>query len=194
MFCSICADDGVVVVDDSFLRTNRAASRLTKQGASARDWACIDGRSGILAEFCRRSSDRFDSGQREFCHSGARIGATLLASFPGSQMNTLSRIFVSALSPFITLLVLTASSTASAQDARGTVMNESLQVYSEMSANSEGVATLAHGTVVRINLSVTNSEGSWCSVSSTDASAIATTCSVHFLGLNKEDTARHFPP
>jgi hypothetical protein len=40
-----------------------------------------------------------------------------------------------------------------------------------MSANSEGVVTLAHGTVVRINLSVTNGEGSWCSVSSTDASA-----------------------
>src|SRR5260370_12158041 len=148
MFCSICADDGVVVVDDSFLRTNRAASRLTKQGASARDWACIDVRSGILAEFCRRSSDRFDSSQREFCHSGARIGATLLASFPGSQMNTSSRIFVSALSPFITLLVLTASSTASAQDARGTVMNESLHVYSDLSPNTNSVPPLPPATVI----------------------------------------------
>jgi hypothetical protein len=86
-------------------------------------------------------------------------------------MNTSSRIFMSALSPFITLLVLTASSPGSAQDARGTVKNDSLQVYSEMSTDSEGVATLAHGTAVHVNLSVTNGEGSWCSVSGIDASA-----------------------
>jgi Protein of unknown function (DUF1266) len=86
-------------------------------------------------------------------------------------MNTSSRIFVSALSPLILLLTLNASSTVCAQDVRGTVKSDSLQVYSEMSADSESVTTLTHGTVVRINISVTNGEGSWCAVSSIDAPA-----------------------
>jgi hypothetical protein len=86
-------------------------------------------------------------------------------------MNTSLRILVPASSAFIALLVLTASSSAAAQDERGTVKNDSLQVYAEMSAESESVATLAHGSVVRIGLSVTNADGRWCSVSSIDTSA-----------------------
>lgn len=55
-----------------------------------------------------------------------------------------------------------------AQDERGTVKADSLQVYSKMTADSDVVATLTQGTSVRITLSVTNGEGSWCSISKVD--------------------------
>jgi hypothetical protein len=64
-----------------------------------------------------------------------------------------------------------AANTAPEQDDRGTVKTDSLPVYSEMSTESDVVLTLAHGTVVRVGLSVTTDQGRWCSVSSADTAA-----------------------
>ena len=64
-----------------------------------------------------------------------------------------------------------AANTAPEQDDRGTVKTDSLPVYSEMSTESDVVLTLAHGTIVRVGLSVTTDQGRWCSVSSADAAA-----------------------
>jgi hypothetical protein len=57
-----------------------------------------------------------------------------------------------------------------AQDEHGTVKAETLSVYSEMSTDSDIVATLARGKSVRITLSVTNGNGTWCSISNIDTS------------------------
>jgi hypothetical protein len=86
------------------------------------------------------------------------------------SMKTRFRTALSAHSPLIALLVLMAliPGWVSAQDARGTVNTDSLQVYREMSTQSEEVSALTRGAVVRVNWSVTNAEGSWCSVSSVD--------------------------
>jgi hypothetical protein len=89
------------------------------------------------------------------------------------DMKALFRTIVSAHSPVITLLLLMllAPRCVSAQDARGTVNTDSLQVYREMSIQSEVVSVLTRGAVVGVNLSITNAEGSWCSVSSVDPPA-----------------------
>ncbi len=63
------------------------------------------------------------------------------------------------------------ANTAPERDDRSTVKTDSLPVYSEMSTESDVVLTLAHGTVVRVGLSVTTDQGRWCSVSSVDTSA-----------------------
>lgn len=57
------------------------------------------------------------------------------------------------------------------QDERSTVKAETLSVYAEMSTDSEVVSTLARGKSVRITLSVTNGDGTWCSISDIDSSA-----------------------
>ena len=62
------------------------------------------------------------------------------------------------------LLFLLALSPGLAQEKHGTVNVDSLAVYSEMSTDSDQVKTLARGAVVRILLSVTSSDGTWCSV------------------------------
>ena len=53
-----------------------------------------------------------------------------------------------------------------AQEQRATVKAAPLTVYAEMSADSDAVTTLAPGTSVQITFSVTNSDGTWCKVSS----------------------------
>lgn len=67
------------------------------------------------------------------------------------------------------ILLITAPGQMSAQQ-RGVVKDDSLRVYSQMSANGDVVTTLVHGTVVRITLSVSSEEGSWCSISKADTS------------------------
>ena len=108
-------------------------------------------------------------------------------------MTTLFRTVVSALSPLITLLVLMAPSPVcvSAQDVRGTVKGDSVQVYRKMSIQSEAVRALARGTIVRINWSVANAQGSWCSVSSIDPSA--NLGFVHCDGLERQTTGGSAP-
>jgi len=68
-------------------------------------------------------------------------------------------------------LLLLASSLAFPQNKQGTVMADSLTVYSKMSTESDVVKTLAQGTVVRILISVTGDEGDWCNVASQDGSS-----------------------
>ena len=72
--------------------------------------------------------------------------------------------------PVIACLPFQTCVSAAAQEQRGIVKSDSLQVYSQMSRDSEQVTTLARGTSVRIALSITNGEGSWCSVSNVDTS------------------------
>ena len=57
------------------------------------------------------------------------------------------------------------------QQERGTVKVDSLPVSAEMSADSDVVATLARGKAVLITLTVTNGDGTWCSISEIDSSA-----------------------
>lgn len=68
-------------------------------------------------------------------------------------------------------LFLLAPSPAFPQDKHGTVKVDSLAVYSKMSTDSDVVKTFAHGTVVRILLTVTGDEGTWCSIASQDSSS-----------------------
>jgi hypothetical protein len=109
-------------------------------------------------------------------------------------MKTLFRTAVPALSPLITFLVLMVLSpmSISAQDVHGIVKGDSLQVYREMSTQNEGVGTLTRGTIVRIDWSVTNAQGSWCSVSSIDPSAKLGF--VHCDGLERQTTGGTAPP
>jgi hypothetical protein len=74
------------------------------------------------------------------------------------------------LTSLVASLTFAMSLSLSAQEQRGTVKADSLQVYSEMSTQSDAVSTLPHGASVRIAMSVTNDEGSWCSVSKLDTS------------------------
>ena len=69
------------------------------------------------------------------------------------------------------LLVPGFSDAVQGQEERGTVKVDSLAVYAEMSADSDVVATLARGKQVRITLSITNGDGTWCSVSDIDSKA-----------------------
>jgi len=96
-------------------------------------------------------------------------------------MTTLSRTVVSTL--FLLSFVLSAR--ALAQEQRGTVKVYSLKVFSEMSADSDTSSTLTRGASVRITLSITNSEGSWCSVSKIDSSEKIGY--VHCDGLDREN-------
>jgi len=68
-------------------------------------------------------------------------------------------------------LFLLVPSPASPQDKKGTVKVESLAVYSKMSTESDVVRTLAQGTVVRILLTVTGDEGTWCGIANQDGSS-----------------------
>jgi hypothetical protein len=86
-------------------------------------------------------------------------------------MRNVLRVLLSAGSPFIAFLLLIASARTAAQDQRGAVKTDSLQVYSRMSADSDTVTTLARGTVVRIDLAVTTDDGAWCGISSIDTLA-----------------------
>jgi hypothetical protein len=61
-------------------------------------------------------------------------------------------------------LTLLAPSIAISQEKRGTVRVDSLDVYSRMSTDSDVVQSLSRGTVVRVLLSVTGSDGEWCGV------------------------------
>jgi hypothetical protein len=69
------------------------------------------------------------------------------------------------------LLVPGFSESMLGQEERGTVKADSLPVYAGMSTDSDVVATLARGKMLRIMLSVTNGDGMWCSVSDIDSSA-----------------------
>ena len=77
-------------------------------------------------------------------------------------MKTSSSTVWCALIPLLMLV----PSPASPQDKQGTVKVDSLAVYSRMSTESDVVKTLAKGTVVRILLTMTSEEGSWCSIAS----------------------------
>jgi hypothetical protein len=68
-------------------------------------------------------------------------------------------------------LFLLAPLAAFAQDKKGTVKVDSLAVYSNMSADSDVVKTLARGTVVRILIRVSGGDGDWCSIASEDESS-----------------------
>lgn len=67
-------------------------------------------------------------------------------------------------------LFLLAPSPAIAQDKHGTVKVGSLDVYLRMSTDSDVVTSLARGTIVRVLLTVTDSDGDWCSVASQGSS------------------------
>jgi hypothetical protein len=97
-------------------------------------------------------------------------------------MIALSRTGVFA---FACALLAFAASIA-AQEQRGTVKVDSLDVYSQMSSDSDAISTLARGTSVRITLSITNGEGSWCSISKIDTSEKLGF--VHCDGLDRENT------
>lgn len=98
-------------------------------------------------------------------------------------MITLSRTVVSILASVLFILLFAAS--ASSQEERGTVKVDSLNVYSEMSADNDAVTTLTRGTVVRITISITNGEGSWCGVSKIGSSEKLGF--VHCDGLDREN-------
>ncbi|SRR6266568_383442 len=83
-------------------------------------------------------------------------------------MKDFSRTRGSVALSFVSLLFLAMCIPGAAQEERGTVKTDSLPVYSEMSRDSEVVSTLAAGTVVRISLSITNGDGSWCSIAAID--------------------------
>ncbi len=68
-------------------------------------------------------------------------------------------------------LFLLAPSQAHSQDKKGTVNVDSLEVYSEMSRESDVVTMLAKGTVVRVLLTVIGDGGVWCSITSQGASS-----------------------
>ncbi len=68
-------------------------------------------------------------------------------------------------------LVLLVPSPALPQGKQGTVQRDSLDVYSEMSTQSDVVKTLTHGVAVRILLTVTGEEGDWCSIASQNGSS-----------------------
>jgi len=78
---------------------------------------------------------------------------------------------MSVLLLFSALLVPGLSDSTLGPQERGTVKVDSLPVYAEMSTDSDIVATLVRGKLVRITLSITNGDGSWCSVSNIDSSA-----------------------
>lgn len=68
------------------------------------------------------------------------------------------------------LLLAAAPGLMPAQNARGTVKANPLTVYADMSAASDVIATLTPGQAVQITFSVTNGEGTWCSISDVDTS------------------------
>ncbi len=68
-------------------------------------------------------------------------------------------------------LLMLVPSPAYPQDKQGTVKVDALAVYSRMSTESDVVKTLAQGTVVRILLTMTSEEGSWCSIASQNGSS-----------------------
>lgn len=72
---------------------------------------------------------------------------------------------------FLSILQVVAPNFARAQDVRGTVRADSVPVYAAMSPDSDVVSTLARGRVVRITISVTGGDGSWCGISDVDSSA-----------------------
>ena len=82
-------------------------------------------------------------------------------------MKTSSSTVWCALIPLLMLV----PSPASPQNKQGTVKVDSLAVYSRMSTESDVVKTLAKGTVVRILLTMTSEEGSWCSIASQNDSS-----------------------
>lgn len=63
------------------------------------------------------------------------------------------------------------SDTASTENVMGTVKDDSLPVYSEMTKESDVVLTLTHGAQVRVGLSVASDEGMFCSIFNADTSA-----------------------
>src|ERR1035441_5125100 len=91
------------------------------------------------------------------------IGTNMMTGFRTAVSAHLLRI---AFIAFIAIL----PGCVAAQDAQGKVKTDSLQVYSGMSSQSDEAGTLARGGIVRIYYSLTNDEGSWCSVSSIDPS------------------------
>jgi ankyrin repeat protein len=72
---------------------------------------------------------------------------------------------------FLSILQVLVSGLAQAQDVRGTVKSDSIPVYAAMSPDSDVVKTLARGSVVRITISVTSGDGSWCGISDIGSSA-----------------------
>ena len=86
-------------------------------------------------------------------------------------MTVSSRYRLSVLLLLSILLVPGFSVSVLAQEETGTVKVDSLPVYGEMSTDSNIVTTLARGKRVRVTLSATNGEGSWCSISDIDSSA-----------------------
>src|ERR1700739_1133034 len=64
------------------------------------------------------------------------------------------------------LLVFAFPNSIFGQDERASVKVDSLPVYAETTTDSDIVTTLARGKLVRITtLSITNGDGSWCSIS-----------------------------
>ena len=86
-------------------------------------------------------------------------------------MTAYKRSCISVLLLLSILLVPRLSVSMLGQEERGTVKVDSLSAYAEMSTDSDVIATLARGKVVRITLSVTNGDGIWCSVSDIDSAA-----------------------
>jgi ankyrin repeat protein len=89
---------------------------------------------------------------------------------PGGLLTAFKRYRLSALLLLSILQVPGLSVSMLGQEERGTVKVDSLPVYAEMSTDSNIVTTLARGKLVRVTLSATNGEGSWCSIADIDSS------------------------
>ncbi len=86
-------------------------------------------------------------------------------------MTAFRRSCVSVLVFLSILLVPGFSYAVPGQEERGTVRVDSLSVYAEMSKDSDVVATLPRGKLVRIAVTATNGSCSWCSIVDIDTSA-----------------------
>lgn len=84
-------------------------------------------------------------------------------------MNKAIRRWAPAISTLAGMVFACTSTAGLAQVRKGTVAAQSLPVYAQMSPESDAVATLQHGAAVQILFSVTNGDGSWCSVANANS-------------------------
>lgn len=96
---------------------------------------------------------------------------TVAPTLPEGPLTAFKRSRISVLFLLSILLVALIPDSMLGQEERGTVKADSVPVYAEMSKDSDIVATLTRGKLVRITLSVTTGDGSWCSISDIDSSA-----------------------
>src|SRR5580698_7983183 len=91
-------------------------------------------------------------------------------TYRGGPLSALRRSSISVLVLMSILFVPGFSEAQPAQEERGTVKVDSLPVYAEMSKDSDVVATLARGKLVRVAMTAINGGGTWCSIVDIDTS------------------------